>query len=75
MTPVTFKPDDRVEWSSSSRAPRCTKTITSGVKAGIDCPTGAAIAGWPDHQMKMIAVRRIELNWRENVNLAALTNL
>ena len=75
MTPVTFKPDDRVEWSDSSRAPRCTKTITNGVKAGIDYPTGAAIVGWSDHQMKMIAVRRIDFNSRENVNQAVLTNL
>jgi hypothetical protein len=41
----------------------------------IDYPTGAAIADWSDHQMKMIAVRRIEFNWRENVNKAVLTNV
>ena len=75
MTPVTFKPDDRVEWSCSSRAPRCTKTITNGVKARIDYLTGTAIADWPDHQIKMIAVGRNEFSWRENVNQATLTNL
>jgi len=75
VTPVTFKPDDRVEWNSCSRAPQCTKTITSGVKGG----------GWISHRHRDSGLarspnedgcrRRIDFNWRENVNQAVLTNL